>query len=83
MVTIYRSRFPDFEIPNIDLISFLLENPNNISDDKIIYTDIYTKETLTYAQIKDGIFQFAAGLQDQYGFKKGDVLGLFAPNSAS
>ncbi|KAI9307111.1 hypothetical protein BJ944DRAFT_281646 [Cunninghamella echinulata] len=30
---------------------------------------------------KDGVFQFAAGLQDRYDFKKGDVLAIFAPNS--
>ena len=47
--------------------------------DKPALIDGPSGRTLTYAQLAAGVERVAAGL-DHQGFKKGDVLGLFAPN---
>ncbi|CDH52778.1 phenylacetyl-ligase [Lichtheimia corymbifera JMRC:FSU:9682] len=42
--------------------------------------DAVTNECLTYGDLRQRILQFAAGLQDQCDFKKGDTLLLCSPN---
>lgn len=77
------SRFPPLDIPTTGLIPYLFDNPCNISDDKPVFIDVHSDAALTFGQVKDGVLQVAAGLQDVYGFGDGDVLALFAPNSVS
>ncbi|CAO3593102.1 unnamed protein product [Absidia cylindrospora] len=81
MVKLYKLQFPDISYLETGLIPYLFENPNRISDGKELFTHVHTKQALTYGQVKDGILQFAAGLQDYFGFGTGDVLALFAPNA--
>lgn len=76
-------RFPPLDIPTTGLIPYLFDNPCNISDDKKVFIDVHSNAALTFGQVKDGVLQLAAGLQDVYGFGDGDVLALFAPNSVS
>lgn len=46
-----------------------------------IYVDAATKRSYTWSQVRDAAVQFGLGLRSQWGFKKGDVLGFFSPNS--
>ncbi|RYC60702.1 hypothetical protein CHU98_g5500 [Xylaria longipes] len=46
-----------------------------------IYIDAGTKRSYTWLQVKNTAIEFGRGLRSQWGFKKGDVLGFFTPNS--
>ncbi len=46
-----------------------------------IYIDAGTKRSYTWSQVKNTAIEFGRGLRSQWGFKKGDVLGFFSPNS--
>lgn len=46
-----------------------------------IYIDAGTKRSYTWSQVKNTAAEFGRGLRSQWGFKKGDVLGFFSPNS--
>lgn len=46
-----------------------------------IYIDAATKRSYTWSQVRDTAVEFGRGLSSQWGFKKGDVLGFFSPNS--
>ena len=46
-----------------------------------IYIDAATRRSYTWSQVKNTAIEFGRGLRSQWGFKKGDVLGFFTPNS--
>ncbi|KAI0176184.1 acetyl-CoA synthetase-like protein [Hypoxylon sp. FL1284] len=70
------------QIPDLDLWQLLFEQPDRLfPENKVIYTDPDTKRSYTWAQTRDTALEFGKGLQSQWGFKKGDVLGFFSPNS--
>jgi long-subunit acyl-CoA synthetase (AMP-forming) len=78
---VYRSKIPDVELPQCGIIQFIFENKNNTPDDKKILIDaLDDNKYLTYGQLKDSVLKFAAGLQDICGFKRNDVLAVFAHN---
>lgn len=81
---IFTSSYPPLtEIPQCNVIEFLFRNPNNIPDNHPMLVDAVTNECLTYGDLRQRILQFAAGLQDQCDFKKGDNLLLCSPNDVS
>ena len=47
----------------------------------MIYLDPDTSRTYTYAQVKHTAIEFGKGLKSVWEWRKGDVLGLFTPNS--
>ncbi|KAI2629844.1 acetyl-CoA synthetase-like protein [Hypoxylon sp. NC1633] len=70
------------QIPSLDLWQFIFERKNKPwADDKEIYIDPATGRSLTWAQTRDAAVEFGKGLRSQWGFKKGDALGFFSPNS--
>ncbi|RMJ25493.1 Phenylacetyl-CoA ligase [Aspergillus sp. HF37] len=76
------SSYPSFEVPNLDLWTFLFErNDRPYPDDKIIYQDADTQRYYTYKTLKDAALTFGKGLRAVLEWKKGDVLALFTPNS--
>jgi acyl-CoA synthetase (AMP-forming)/AMP-acid ligase II len=75
---IFRSPHPDVLVPDVPLHRFVLGRAPALGD-KPALIDGPSGRTLTYAQLAAGVERVAAGLNRQ-GFKKGDVLGLFAPN---
>ncbi|KAG0167571.1 hypothetical protein DFQ28_004589 [Apophysomyces sp. BC1034] len=77
---VIQSQYPSVDLPKTGLIQYLFSNSHNIPEHKEILIDVTTGQSLTYAQLKDNIFRFAAGLQDIVHFQKGDVLALFSPN---
>ena len=46
-----------------------------------MFVDPQTKRSYTYAQVRDSAIDFGKGLKAQWDWQKGDVLGLFTPNS--
>ncbi|KXL50427.1 hypothetical protein M433DRAFT_151218 [Acidomyces richmondensis BFW] len=76
------SLYPRIDIPNVGLWDFLFERENrDFNDDKVIFVDPYTKRTYTYAQVKQVATDFGKGLKGLWDWQKGDVLGLYTPNS--
>ncbi|KAI1158956.1 hypothetical protein F5B18DRAFT_638978 [Nemania serpens] len=74
--------YEDIDIPNVDLWTYLFERKDKPwADDKEIYIDAATKRSYTWSQVRNTAAEFGRGLRSQWGFKKGDVLGFFSPNS--
>ncbi|KAI9265497.1 hypothetical protein EDC94DRAFT_605074 [Helicostylum pulchrum] len=78
---VHYSKLPSIKEPETGLLQFLFSNKFNTLDDKPMFIDaLDTSRFLTYAQLKDSILRFGAGLQDVCGFKSDDVLVLFSYN---
>ena len=75
---IYRSPYPDVDIPNITLQDYLFEHAAKHSD-KAALIDGPTGRTLTYGQLVEAVRRTAAGLAAR-GFGKGDVCAIYSPN---
>jgi acyl-CoA synthetase (AMP-forming)/AMP-acid ligase II len=76
---IFRSTYPDVEIPEQSLPSFVLERAPELAD-RAALIDGSNGRTLTYAQLDEAARSFAAGLQAR-GFAKGDVFAISSPNT--
>ncbi|KAI8875815.1 acetyl-CoA synthetase-like protein [Backusella circina FSU 941] len=76
---VIKSQLPDITIPRTGILQFLFEN-SSVPENKKVFFDAFTGESLTLGQLKDNIFKFAAGLQDKFGFNKGDVVAIYSPN---
>jgi acyl-CoA synthetase (AMP-forming)/AMP-acid ligase II len=75
---IYRSPFPDVDIPVMSLPAFVFEHADRWPN-KTALIDGPTDRTLTYAQLRGAITRTAAGLVAR-GFAKGDVFAIYSPN---
>jgi acyl-CoA synthetase (AMP-forming)/AMP-acid ligase II len=75
---IYRSPYPDLEIPNVALHDYLLGHAGQHTS-KAALIDGTTGRTVTYGQLATAVQQTAAGLASR-GFRKGDVFAIFSPN---
>ena len=75
---IYRSPFPDVEIPVESLPTYLFEHADQWAD-KPALIDGPTNRTLTYGQLTTAVKRTATGLAAR-GFSKGDVFAIYSPN---
>jgi len=75
---IYRSPFPDVEIPVVSLPTYLFEHADQWAD-KAALIDGPTNRTLTYGQLTTAVKRTATGLAAR-GFSKGDVFAIYSPN---
>ena len=75
---IYRSPFPDIEIPVTPLHEHVFEHADRWPD-KPALIDGPTDRILTYAQLRAAVRAVAAGLAVR-GFGRGDVLAIYSPN---
>jgi acyl-CoA synthetase (AMP-forming)/AMP-acid ligase II len=76
---IFRSPFPDVEVPDATLPAFVLEHAE-ARGDRPALIDGATGETLTYAGLVGQVRSLAAGLAGR-GIGRGDVVALCAPNA--
>jgi acyl-CoA synthetase (AMP-forming)/AMP-acid ligase II len=76
---IFRSPLPDVDVPEVPLTPFVLQRAKRLAD-KPAFIDGSTGRTVTFGQFANGVRGVAARLAD-LGFGKGDVFGIFAPNS--
>jgi len=77
---IFRSTAPDIEIPSASVYQYVTRNLNGIDDNKPVFIDAVTGAALTFGAFKRDSRRVAAGLQDKFGLKKGDVVAIFSPN---
>ena len=75
---IYRSPFPDIEIPRVPLHEFLFEHVGRWPD-KAALIDGPSGRTLTYTQLQTAVRRTSSGLAAR-GFSKGDVCAIYSPN---
>ena len=75
---IFKSPYPDVEIPEVPLTEFLIEKIKGYGD-KVALIDGPSGRSYTFTQLIGGIKQVAAGLQ-QRGLQKGDVFAIYSPN---
>ncbi|HEX8719708.1 MAG TPA: 4-coumarate--CoA ligase family protein [Pyrinomonadaceae bacterium] len=75
---IFRSPFPDVEIPDVSLTEFVFGRAAEFAD-KPALVDGVSGRTLTYSQLVGAVRAAASGLARR-GFRKGDVLALLSPN---
>ena len=75
---IFRSPFPDVEIPEVPLTEFVFERAAEHAE-KTALIDGVSGRVLTYGQLAGAVRSAAAGLARR-GFAKGDVLALLSPN---
>jgi acyl-CoA synthetase (AMP-forming)/AMP-acid ligase II len=73
---IFRSPYPDVEIPNQSLTDFVCRDWERFAA-KPALIDATTGRTLTYRKLAAGVRAVAAGLS-QRGLRKGDVVAIFA-----
>src|SRR5262245_55760790 len=75
----FRSLFPDVPIPNVPLTEFVL-GAARARGNKAALVCAATNRTLTYRELVAEVQRLAAGLS-QHGIAKGDVVGIWSPNS--
>ena len=75
----FRSSYADVDIPNETLSNVVLGAAAAYADAPAL-VDAASGRALTYAAVLDGVRRTAAGLA-ALGIRKGDVVGLVAPNS--
>jgi hypothetical protein len=74
----FRSPFPDVDIPDVPLTDFVLARAGGLGD-KPALIDGLSGRTITYAQLAESVRAGAAGLAER-GFGKGDIFAHYAPN---
>ncbi|SPQ18158.1 82b9b819-87e3-4015-a837-c6427068c965 [Thermothielavioides terrestris] len=79
----YPSTFPPLDIPDgIDLWSFLFGHKHrDFPVTKEILTCAETGRSYSWADVRSASIEFGKGLKALWGWKKGDVLALYTPNS--
>lgn len=75
---IFRSPYPDVDIPEMPLTPFVLHRAEELAD-KPALIDGPSGRTLTYGQLAGAIRLAAAGLAER-GLEKGDVFAIYSPN---
>jgi acyl-CoA synthetase (AMP-forming)/AMP-acid ligase II len=75
---IFKSKYPDVEIPNLSLPEFVLGRMAEYGDRPALI-DGPSGRTLTYPQVAQGVRRVAAGLAER-GFARGETLALYSPN---
>ncbi|HEX8501787.1 MAG TPA: 4-coumarate--CoA ligase family protein [Pyrinomonadaceae bacterium] len=75
---IFRSPFPDVEIPDVPLTDFVFSRVAEHAERPAVI-DAPSGRAMTYAQLRGAVRAAAAGLARR-GFVKGDVLALYSPN---
>src|SRR5882724_9862760 len=76
---IFKSPYPNIEIPETSAASFILEHASQFGNRPALI-DGRTGRTLTYDQLVEAIDRTAAGLHAR-GFGKGDVFAIHCSNS--
>ena len=76
---IFRSPYPDVVIPETSVTTYVLSGSQEFAG-KTALIDGTTGATTSYGELADAIRRVAGGLAAR-GFGKGDVLGIYSPNT--
>ena len=75
---IFKSPYPDLEIPDQALTPFVFRHAERLAD-KVAIVEAGSGRSLTYGQLVRDIRRLAAGLAAR-GLRKGDVVAIISPN---
>ncbi|MGV8897313.1 MAG: AMP-binding protein [Rhodoglobus sp.] len=75
----FSSPFPDVEIPDLSVFSYLFGSLDSASADRVALTDGATGETITYGELVSQVEAVAGALADR-GIGVGSVVALHSPN---
>jgi acyl-CoA synthetase (AMP-forming)/AMP-acid ligase II len=75
---IFRSPFPEVEVPDVHLTRFVFESAREFPD-RLAIVDAATGTGLTFAQLERDIGRLAAGLR-QRGLRRGQAVGVLSAN---
>ena len=75
----FRSPFPDVEIPEVSVPELVLAAARERAD-QVALVDATTGRSMTYGQFADTVERIAGALARR-GIGRGDVVGVFAPNT--
>ncbi len=75
----FRSPFPDVEIPEVSVPELVLAAARERAD-QVALVDATTGRSMTYGQFADSVERIAGALARR-GIGRGDVVGVFAPNT--
>ncbi|CAO3626134.1 unnamed protein product [Mucor fragilis] len=80
---IFESSLPERVFPQITLSDLLFENNAKFRPDQPCYIDAEDRsQMVTFGQVKDIAYKFAAGIQHRFSdFRKGDVVAFYAGNN--
>ena len=78
----FASPYPDVDIPSASVYEFLFGNLSDADADRVALIDTATGSETSYRGLVGKIDSFAGALAAR-GIAVGDVVGLFAPNSAA
>ena len=78
----FASPYPDVDIPSASVYEFLFGNLSDADADRVALIDTATGSETSYRDLVGKIDSFAGALAAR-GIAVGDVVGLFAPNSAA
>ncbi|KAF2095601.1 acetyl-CoA synthetase-like protein [Rhizodiscina lignyota] len=76
---VYKSPFPDLDIPKTDVLSYLFPEGQPVSDEPIWFNSNDTRENLSPKQLLQWVKRLCLGL-DRLGVKTGEVAMIFTPN---
>ena len=79
----YSSTFPPLDIPaDVALWTLLLgQQPRGFPETREILTCGETGRSYSWADLRSASVEFGRGLQELWGWEKGDVLAFYTPNS--
>lgn len=76
---VFRSPFPDVEVPDVSLHELLFADLGDRAD-RVALVDGSSGASLTYRQLAGAVDRLAAALAER-GIGKGDVVGILSPNT--
>lgn len=78
----FTSQYPPIEIPEQDLIDFVLSQKSSYDSDKPLFIDANDVSRFqSLSTLKEQGRTFGSALQTKYSFQAGDVLAIFSANS--
>jgi acyl-CoA synthetase (AMP-forming)/AMP-acid ligase II len=75
-----RSPYPDVEIPEVSLVEFLFDGGFGDRADDPAFIDGASGASLSFGELHGTVLKIAAALAER-GVGRGDVVGIFAPNT--
>ncbi|KAJ2579059.1 histone H4-like TAF Taf6, SAGA complex subunit, partial [Coemansia sp. RSA 1836] len=82
---LYTSPFPDLDIPNLDLPTFMFSHAKQRTvygrDPKLVAV-VDGAKSISFAEIEARTDAFASGLYHNVGFRRGDILAIVLPNTS-
>jgi len=85
MAIIYRSDVSPFnEFENLSIPQWMSQyNPDAVLADKVVHSDDFSDQLITYGSLRRDAARIAWGLQNKLGVREGDIVLALVPNSVS